>query len=972
MYSINIFASCGNGTIDSSEECDDGNTSDFDGCSGFWGIEDGWNWNVGVSPNVCTPICGDGLTVGTEQWDDNNITPGDGWSATCQLEIGWSWDNLVTPSLCTPICGDSMVYGTEVWDDGNTLNVDGWNFDWTAYEAGFTCIPGTTTTPTVCTDTCGDGYVMNRVGIQCDDGNLLNGDGWASDCTIEYAYQCDGGSQYNPDNCYNVCGDGLYNANHEQWDDGNTNSNDGWSSSWVIEVPFMCTNTIAFTPDSSCVEVCGDGVRYNSITTYWDDGNNVNGDGCDSACNVELGYIWLGGSTTSPDSCMYYCGDGIPVPGVPNAWDDGNTVSGDGCSLNWEIELGFDCTTPAGGPPQIWTEIWGDGIKIYDQCDDGNNYSGDGCSSAWMIENGYTWSGGSATTKDKWTEIWGDGKVAGQHEWDDHNPFSGDGCSDTWEIEKWWACSGGTAFSPDIWVHKYISVTSGIKYGLANTVTLTFNETMDQQTIENSDLSVNVISESQSLYSWTAAYISSNQVEIKVTVKSVLKGTESLEIIINNFKKFRTIDGGWLNLYEFNYTLEDSLKSADRLMKKAKGYIYYIVIGGILVMILTLLLANKDSESLWLMLNTLQLIFYLPLMTPYFPRHVRTTYHILTYVNIDFEFLSKFFCQYTGINNLNLQITKPRFLENSIETPLFLDNWSSIITSFGLTLSNLCFCSVLYIFLWEGKLKKKTNGVISSYFFNTPVRFFVEGYMDICFNSLLNIYMSTTGSIQEIISLYLSIVLFALMCVLFPIFIAAALYKNRKDITGGSERFLKLFGTLYSDFRYQKHHSNTHYYTIFMFRRLLFATTLILCTNYPEFQANMFVFGCFMTLAYQVSTHWFADPMNNALCILNEFTLASISLIQITFITDKNEQMFVLVAGWVMISIMLGNILINFLVVEIVSIVQKIKECMKNSRKRRIMSQLDPIVHVESTTINYTVDRMTIHKLFARQVNVQR
>ena len=38
-------------------------------------------------------------------------------------------------------------------------------------------------------------------------------------------------------------------------------------------------------------EICGDGIRINKKDTYWDDGNLINGDGCNSVWNVELRYI---------------------------------------------------------------------------------------------------------------------------------------------------------------------------------------------------------------------------------------------------------------------------------------------------------------------------------------------------------------------------------------------------------------------------------------------------------------------------------------------------------------------------------------------------------------------------------------------------------------------------------------------------------------------------------------------------------
>jgi cysteine-rich repeat protein len=61
---------CGNGTLDSAEECDDGNNENGDGCDEACNLE----------------VCGDGVTQAGEACDDGNTTGGDGCSASCDLE----------------------------------------------------------------------------------------------------------------------------------------------------------------------------------------------------------------------------------------------------------------------------------------------------------------------------------------------------------------------------------------------------------------------------------------------------------------------------------------------------------------------------------------------------------------------------------------------------------------------------------------------------------------------------------------------------------------------------------------------------------------------------------------------------------------------------------------------------------------------------------------------------------------------
>jgi cysteine-rich repeat protein len=59
----------------------------------------------------------------------------------------------------------------------------------------------------VFTEKCGDAHDFYY--FECEDGNLVNGDGCDSTCKIEPFYECRGGSPMLVDVCYEICGDGL-------------------------------------------------------------------------------------------------------------------------------------------------------------------------------------------------------------------------------------------------------------------------------------------------------------------------------------------------------------------------------------------------------------------------------------------------------------------------------------------------------------------------------------------------------------------------------------------------------------------------------------------------------------------------------------------------------------------------------------------------------------------------------------------
>lgn len=130
-----------------------------------------------------------------------------------------------------------------------------------------------------------------------------------------------------------ACGDGRVDPG-ESCDDGNLIDGDGCESD--------CTDTR--------IALCGNGVIEGDEVC--DDGNLVDGDGCESDCT----------ETPAP-----VCGNGILEDG--EACDDGNLSDGDGCES--------DCTETLVPEPTC-----GDGnIDPGEACDDGNLFDGDGCES---------------------------------------------------------------------------------------------------------------------------------------------------------------------------------------------------------------------------------------------------------------------------------------------------------------------------------------------------------------------------------------------------------------------------------------------------------------------------------------------------------------------------------------------------------------------------------------------------------------
>lgn len=173
---------CGNGVIESGEECDEGiensNTGWCtlgcqlarcgDGLLGPGELCDDGALNSDVHPDrcreSCSPAsCGDGVVDSQETCDDANGDDTDGCTVLCQ----------------EPVCGDELLEGAEECDDGNTVLEE--------------CVYGLETCEICGPDCiliesvgqyCGDGNLDELFGEACDDGNTVQFDGCSNTCAI--------------------------------------------------------------------------------------------------------------------------------------------------------------------------------------------------------------------------------------------------------------------------------------------------------------------------------------------------------------------------------------------------------------------------------------------------------------------------------------------------------------------------------------------------------------------------------------------------------------------------------------------------------------------------------------------------------------------------------------------------------------------------------------------------------------------
>lgn len=446
---------CGDGRINGTETCDDGNTTDLDGCSADCQEE----------------VCGNGIVTSDEECDDANTNNLDGCLNNC-LAATCGDGFLKDCSMMTGgVCGGGGCGGRQFCFTGTMTFIDDGTIDPldplvgapVTFEIGFDA-------PTI---TMGAGSLITRAspltniyaeleGHPLTDGieeSLRRADTTTTRLTL---FGMSSGLQALS---FSIIGD-FASAGRYQISMGGRRA-DTTLTRDTMGYPLLAPTTINFG-DIEMLRFqlpAGSGFDANASASYageiqagsgggmtelCDDGNTSNFDACTSACVPAVcgdGFVQAseGEECDTPAawcvSCqrdnLAACGDGTADPAIGEQCDDNNTTDGDGCSALCQ------------------TEVCGDGIlQPGEECDDGANGDEDGCTDTCIeefcgdsvVQRGEECDDGAANADTATclstclSAACGDSLVASTEECDDGNDDSGDGCSGTCTIE---VCSDG-------------------------------------------------------------------------------------------------------------------------------------------------------------------------------------------------------------------------------------------------------------------------------------------------------------------------------------------------------------------------------------------------------------------------------------------------------------------------------------------------------------------------------------------------
>ncbi|OMJ90959.1 hypothetical protein SteCoe_6627 [Stentor coeruleus] len=257
----------------------------------------------------------------------------------------------------------------------------------------------------------------------------------------------------------------------------------------------------------------------------------------------------------------------------------------------------------------------------------------------------------------------------------------------------------------------------------------------------------------------------------------------------------------------------------------------------------------SNPAAVWALINTLQLIYYLPLGSTPMTKGLQVFCSSLGNYNIIPNPMSIFF-------SYNLT-TSPYHEANDfgLETSVFLIN---IGPNLLILFSFIILWPLLFLLskLATGWIKRKSNTLLIKYKYRFFIRFWTQVYIDIiiyAFIQLKSTSKSFLGNLNIACALVLTVTPNQIISVFTPPFILVTSFINKNDIFNSSNtEFYKQFGTLYDEFKNNKGFTSCLYYFVYFTRRLFYAIVQIFLNSRPFLQTILNIIISFSQVIFIV------------------------------------------------------------------------------------------------------------------------
>eukprot|EP00347_Sterkiella_histriomuscorum_P011981 403370353 len=537
-------------------------------------------------------------------------------------------------------------------------------------------------------------------------------------------------------------------------------------------------------------------------------------------------------------------------------------------------------------------------------------------------------------------DVCGDGIIINK-QCDDGNVASGDGCSRDCKVEYGFECT-----EPNKPCRETIPPTFGVTtVTVKNQIYIEFSESI---MIKNeTDLSKeNLIIEikgSRASYVFDYRIIQDvknplipnryiNKLSIILqNIKTSLDGTEDLKVYFMNYGNITDIAGNPLvkDSYfttkpaTFAYISESEANTAEGGGQSLK----YTFISVFSVNIALKFVLNSSMQYLWGLVHSLQVFNFLLFMNIEFPDNVLLFSKYLQVASGDIDEFNQYIPNVADmlVNQKNINEKsdndklQQKFKDNDI-SPYFL-------VAFGQKLTLWCvgFLILLPAILLMNKLCKKIRlweQLVSQFFFNGPLRTFVEMYIELILQVIINTQFLKFKNYDQSVATLIAFI-FGAVSLLLPFLTMTIIYHNRRHVK--NLEWKKKFGMLTDECR---SHSilQLYYYPLFIYQRLCICGIIVYLYDAPFFQCVAVMICNFAMILYLIIVRPFKEESQQTTTVLDEFVIMVCVGVFLLIYRSKLGPDELKEYGWGIVILILFSVIKNFSVVIYFGVLQARKK----------------------------------------------
>ncbi|CDW86137.1 UNKNOWN [Stylonychia lemnae] len=493
-------------------------------------------------------------------------------------------------------------------------------------------------------------------------------------------------------------------------------------------------------------------------------------------------------------------------------------------------------------------------------------------------------------------EICGDGLFLGIHQCDDSNLVNGDGCDDNCNIESGFNCDATQCV-------KIQGPKPILKINDQNSLlTVSFDQRIiiEEGALSQNDLDIQIKKPNGQFIKidWEGSvdkdFVKLNKLEVKLTIKTSLKGNE-IQIMpdgkLFRSKQYETLiangQKAQIKLFKMDYTISN----LNKVISRYKQVTTQTLVATATTSYILKLLLQGSFGQMFEMINTIQILYYMPL------------------IQIRYTQLLKDTLKNLQMSTLNIPVPGLDD-EQHVFNRLFADDqyndfpFNEAFYDFGIqgTVFVLIYKPKLIIWIIAiggypmfhliNKLYKRKDWIEGFYRFNFAIQAFIELYLEMCILCLIGIFNT--------------------LITVLPLNLTDVIMRNFDKLH--LEEFDHRYGALIDNQRVRPNKTIINMWIpLFFIRRFMYAATIVLFQKNGVLQLSISAFITLVVLLWAIAIRPFKTFISNFLTIYNETTILFCFIASFYFNQDDKSDSEREDVSYIIIMVITACVALNLL-----------------------------------------------------------